>query len=129
MVAIVFNKNITPIKVYRQCSVLSKTYTMFFKDLSLVYKRGSYIPKCNVFSGRREVLCISPSMVVNIQRMFDDLSMYPAAFQISISRNEVYFKYPAAFILPQPHLHTRTYAHTYPSTQRATQLRGVLARG
>jgi hypothetical protein len=30
--------------------------------------------------------------------------------------------------LPQPHLRTRTYAQTYPSTQRATQLRGVLAR-
>jgi hypothetical protein len=30
--------------------------------------------------------------------------------------------------LPQPHLHTRTYTQTYPSTQRATQLRRVLAR-
>jgi hypothetical protein len=29
--------------------------------------------------------------------------------------------------LPQPHLRTRTYAQTYPSTQRATQLRRVLA--
>jgi hypothetical protein len=29
--------------------------------------------------------------------------------------------------LPQPHLRARTYAHTYQSTQRATQLRGVLA--
>jgi hypothetical protein len=30
--------------------------------------------------------------------------------------------------LPQPHLRTRTHAHTYQSTQRATQIRGVLAR-
>jgi hypothetical protein len=30
--------------------------------------------------------------------------------------------------LPQLHLHTRTYAETYPSAQRATQLRSVLAR-
>jgi hypothetical protein len=30
--------------------------------------------------------------------------------------------------LPQTQLRTRTYAHTYQSTQRATQLRGVLAR-
>jgi hypothetical protein len=30
--------------------------------------------------------------------------------------------------LPQPHLRTRTYAETYPSAQRATQLRSVLAR-
>jgi hypothetical protein len=30
--------------------------------------------------------------------------------------------------LPQPHLCTHTYAHTYQSSQRATQLRGVLAR-
>jgi hypothetical protein len=30
--------------------------------------------------------------------------------------------------LPQPHLRTRTYADTYPSAQRATQLRSVLAR-
>jgi hypothetical protein len=30
--------------------------------------------------------------------------------------------------LPQPHLGARTYAHTYPNTQGATQLRGVLAR-
>jgi hypothetical protein len=29
--------------------------------------------------------------------------------------------------LPQPHLRTRTYAETYPSAQRATQLRSVLA--
>jgi hypothetical protein len=31
-------------------------------------------------------------------------------------------------LLPQPHLRTRTYAHTYPSAQRATQLKSVLAR-
>jgi hypothetical protein len=31
------------------------------------------------------------------------------------------------FSLPQPHLRTRTYAHTYPSTQRATRLKSVLA--
>jgi hypothetical protein len=30
--------------------------------------------------------------------------------------------------LPQPQLHPRTYAHTNPSAQRATQLRSVLAR-
>jgi hypothetical protein len=30
--------------------------------------------------------------------------------------------------LPQPQLHTRTYAQTNPSAQRATQLRSVLAR-
>jgi hypothetical protein len=30
--------------------------------------------------------------------------------------------------LPQPHLRTRTYAQTYPSTQRATQLKSVLVR-
>jgi hypothetical protein len=30
--------------------------------------------------------------------------------------------------LPQPHLRTRTHAQTCQSTQRATQLRGVLAR-
>jgi hypothetical protein len=30
--------------------------------------------------------------------------------------------------LPQPHLRTRTYAHTYPSAQRATQIKSVLAR-
>jgi hypothetical protein len=30
--------------------------------------------------------------------------------------------------LPQPHLHTRTYAHTCQRTQRATQLTVVLAR-
>jgi hypothetical protein len=30
--------------------------------------------------------------------------------------------------LPQPSLHTRTYVSTYPSAQRATQLRSVLAR-
>jgi hypothetical protein len=29
--------------------------------------------------------------------------------------------------LPQPQLRTRTYAQTYPSTQRATQLKIVLA--
>jgi trehalose utilization protein len=29
--------------------------------------------------------------------------------------------------LPQPHSRTRTYAKTYPSAQRATQLRSVLA--
>jgi hypothetical protein len=29
--------------------------------------------------------------------------------------------------LPQPHLRTRTYAQTYPSAQRATQLKSVLA--
>jgi hypothetical protein len=32
------------------------------------------------------------------------------------------------FSLPQPHLRTRTYAQTQQSTQRATQLTGVLAR-
>jgi trehalose utilization protein len=31
-------------------------------------------------------------------------------------------------LLPQPQLHARTYAETYPSAQRATQLRSVLAR-
>jgi hypothetical protein len=30
--------------------------------------------------------------------------------------------------LPQPHLRTRTYEQTYPSTQRATHLKSVLAR-
>jgi hypothetical protein len=30
--------------------------------------------------------------------------------------------------LPQPHLRTRTYAQTYPSAQRATQLKSVLVR-
>jgi hypothetical protein len=30
--------------------------------------------------------------------------------------------------LPEPNLRTRTYAQTYTSTQRATQLRSVLAR-
>jgi hypothetical protein len=30
--------------------------------------------------------------------------------------------------LPQPHLRTRTYTQTYPSTQRATQLKQVMAR-
>jgi hypothetical protein len=30
--------------------------------------------------------------------------------------------------LPQPHLRTRTYAETYSSAQRATQLRSVIAR-
>jgi hypothetical protein len=30
--------------------------------------------------------------------------------------------------LPQPHLRTRTDTHTYQSTQRSTQLRGVLVR-
>jgi hypothetical protein len=30
--------------------------------------------------------------------------------------------------LPQPQLRARTYAQTYPSAQRATQLRSVLAR-
>jgi hypothetical protein len=30
--------------------------------------------------------------------------------------------------LPQSHLHTRTYTQTYPSTQRATHLKSVLAR-
>jgi hypothetical protein len=29
---------------------------------------------------------------------------------------------------PQPHLRVRIYTQTYPSTQRATHLRGVLAR-
>jgi hypothetical protein len=29
--------------------------------------------------------------------------------------------------LPQPHLRARTYTQTYPSNQRATHLRGVLA--
>jgi hypothetical protein len=29
--------------------------------------------------------------------------------------------------LPQPHLHMRTYAQTYPSAHRATQLKSVLA--
>jgi hypothetical protein len=30
--------------------------------------------------------------------------------------------------LPQPHLRTRTYVQTYPSAQRATQLKSVMAR-
>jgi hypothetical protein len=30
--------------------------------------------------------------------------------------------------LPQPQLRTRTYAQTYPGTQRATQLKSVMAR-
>jgi hypothetical protein len=30
--------------------------------------------------------------------------------------------------LPKPHLRMRTYTHTYPSTQRATRLKSVLAR-
>jgi hypothetical protein len=30
--------------------------------------------------------------------------------------------------IPQPHLRTRTYAHIYQSTQRATQITRVLAR-
>jgi hypothetical protein len=30
--------------------------------------------------------------------------------------------------LPQPHLRARTYAQTYPSAQRATQIRSVIAR-
>jgi hypothetical protein len=30
--------------------------------------------------------------------------------------------------LPQPHLCTRTYAHTFTVSQRATQLKSVLAR-
>jgi hypothetical protein len=29
--------------------------------------------------------------------------------------------------LPQPHLRTRTYAQTYPSAQRSTQLKSVIA--